>query len=372
MREEDLKRLEDPYPAENEFETAFARALGADCGKMHKLANTIADDLDPVTFGIGWWESGSLDLHRRILIGDYLVTVGRAVQTNLVEARLHLLEAEDAWSKLSGNVRTSLRTTGTAVNKPASPADELLFYMGPLHAAGAIRALASAMDCLAGVIIGVAGLPTNIVKADWSHISKSSLKSTTAALSAQYSMISSAIDAVDAAGPPGWLDWLLGMRNMLVHRGRRLVTYNIRPLGGGVLTVAVQSPVEALIAEYLLPNDPQSTDADVWRLLGPDQCLLTERAGLTIAGCVRSVKLVVESVAEAASVLWQQRKLSPTFINQPEKQWPLVASMAAASFNGYSPGASPVAAGAIETGPESVDRLIAAGVTAKDRGTVWP
>jgi hypothetical protein len=29
------------------------------------------------------------------------------------------------------------------------------------------------------------------------------------------------------AGPPGWIEWLLGMRNTDVHRGRRVVTHNI-------------------------------------------------------------------------------------------------------------------------------------------------
>jgi len=372
VREEDLRKLEDPYPETGDDETAFAKALGADCEKMHGLANAIARDLDPIDFGIGWWASGSLDLHRRILIGDYLVSVSRAVETNMVEARLHLLEAEDAWSRQSGSIRTSLRTTGSAVTKPDCPADELLFYLGPFNAAGVIRALASAMDCLAGVIIGTTGIPLNIVRADWRHISQFSFKSSSGALGAQQLVIKSANDAIQDAGPLGWLDWLLSMRNMLVHRGRRLVTYNIRPLGGGKLTIAVQSESDALVAEYLLPNDPQSTDADVWRLLGPDQSLLTEPAVLTLGGCLRSVKFVVESVAEAATFLWESRRASPTIIDQPEMQWPIIAPPNSTIFSGYSPGASPVAPGSIESGAEFVNRLIAAGVTGANRKTVWP
>src|ERR1700722_14519241 len=100
------------------------------------------------------------------------MSVSRAVQTNMTEARLHLLEAEDAWSRLSGTVRTTFRTSGIPIDKPISPADELWFYLGPLHATGAIRALASAMDCLSGVIIGTVGLPINIVRADWSDLEK--------------------------------------------------------------------------------------------------------------------------------------------------------------------------------------------------------
>jgi hypothetical protein len=37
-----------------------------------------------------------------------------------------------------------------------------------IHYAGIVRALASALDCLAGAITGVAGLPTSILKADFS------------------------------------------------------------------------------------------------------------------------------------------------------------------------------------------------------------
>lgn len=372
VREQDLKKLREPYPETAEFDMAFAQAIGAGCDKMHQLAKLVASDLDPTDFGIGWWASGSLDLHRRILIGDYLISVSRAVQTNMTEARLHLLEADDAWIRLSGNIRTALRTSGMPIDKPISPADELWFYLGPLHATGAIRALASAMDCLAGVIVGTVGLPVNIVRADWSDLEKIAARTNSGLLSEQMSVTTTALDAVGSAGPSGWLDWLLDMRNMLVHRGRRLVTYNIRDLGAGNLIVAVPSPIDAVVADYLLPSDPQSTDADVWRLLGPDQSLLTEPAGLTIAECVRSVKAVIESVAGAATELWAARKLAPTLIEQPERQWPTVVAASSTSFRGYSPGASPVIAGTFSTGPESVDRLVAAGVTGNNKRIVWP
>ena len=49
---------------------------------------------------LGWWAPYP-GTSRRILISDHLYNCVRSVETNLVEARLHLIEAMDFWERES-------------------------------------------------------------------------------------------------------------------------------------------------------------------------------------------------------------------------------------------------------------------------------
>src|SRR6266851_4576567 len=87
--------------------------------------------------------------------------------------------------------------------------------------AGIIRALASALDCLAGVIIGVAALPLNILRADFDKARAKLAKingAANAGASMQAQLAKQLEDAISAAGPQGWLGWTIDFRNMLAYR----------------------------------------------------------------------------------------------------------------------------------------------------------
>jgi hypothetical protein len=56
------------------------------------------------------------------------------------------------------------------------------------------------------------------------------------------------------AGPTGWIDWLLAMRNMLVHRGRRIVSWNI--------VRGEHDNIEGFVIN--LPRSPELTEVDAW------------------------------------------------------------------------------------------------------------
>jgi hypothetical protein len=85
-----------------------------------------------------------------------------------------------------------------------------------------------------GCIVGVAGLPSNLIKADLGPALKSLDKQSSG--NQILAQIQSDLEQTEAnAGPAGWRDWLLGMRNTDVHRGRRTVTWsaNGRPVSPG-------------------------------------------------------------------------------------------------------------------------------------------
>lgn len=100
MRDKWRKRIEAAYTKEELSPegggSRVADRLGVDLKSVDQLAAAIYADLDEEKCGIGWWvDFGSAK--RRIIVSDYLHQSVAALNRNLIEARLHQLEAESAW-----------------------------------------------------------------------------------------------------------------------------------------------------------------------------------------------------------------------------------------------------------------------------------
>src|SRR5688572_25814151 len=54
--------------------------------------------------------------------------------------------------------------------KPTCALDQLPGRLATLHVVGCLRALNSALDCLAGTIVGVAAIPTDIQRATFGSV----------------------------------------------------------------------------------------------------------------------------------------------------------------------------------------------------------
>lgn len=204
-----------------------ADPLGLYLAMSVALGDEIVDDLDKAVHGIGWWKAyQDLDPQTRILLSDYLAACARAIPDNLVEAQVERLEhdhaAEDFRKWLSRGVTSGERST---VEPPRSSYEELAIHRVQTHLAGVLRAWGSALDCVGGCIIGVAGLPSNLVKADLDTALKFLAKESPG--DQVLTQLQADLQQAEAvAGPAGWRDWLLGMRNTYVHRGRRNVTWS--------------------------------------------------------------------------------------------------------------------------------------------------
>lgn len=89
MRREDLRHFEEPYVESRvEVDRRFHASIGADVPSASVQVREILNDLEYVTHGIRWWD---LPDEERILISDYLYQCAFAIETNLVEAKLHIL-----------------------------------------------------------------------------------------------------------------------------------------------------------------------------------------------------------------------------------------------------------------------------------------
>ncbi|MET9618116.1 hypothetical protein [Kitasatospora indigofera] len=303
---------------------------------LSAVHEAILSDLDPQAGGVSWW-AGHLDTPRRILIGDYLLSLTRSTEDNLVEAAMHVhrfseaQEAETQWFKRRALTR-SLRgerwldpDRETANRRVEAEA----------HLGGFFRAVGSVMDNLAGLVIGVAGLSTKIVRADISHLSldkpspKGALPDGLPGRAVQLELIGELKAAIND-GPEDWLPWLDHMRNTLVHRARRL-------------TFSLQDPRQPSGFLHPLCQAPDWTDAEAIARSGgrPLADCLTEDATVTMQGALLTAVNVTRLCASAAARTWAERRTKPDLIMQPQQQWPQLANGRQTNFQGWDPGRLP-------------------------------
>ena len=238
MRRSDIDRLNKPYgTAQDVPSPGPAKTLGVDAPALIALEEVIVEDLSTGSpFGVKWWapEPGT---SRRILVSDQLLCCVTSTETNLVEAALHWLEFLDYSEQESDLFADAIQRSGKGfvVKSPKRerPIDDIVLDMCDLHILGVARSLAGALDCLAGAIIGVLALKTSILRADFGTVYTRILprlpSPTNEGQQKQADFAKSVKDIVAGAGPAGWLEWVLDLRNMLIHRGRRLTISQFVP-----------------------------------------------------------------------------------------------------------------------------------------------
>lgn len=379
MRHPDLKRLKEPYPGDTtEPSPGPAAALGVEVPCWGRLEQEILGDLSlQPPFGIGWW-APQPGTSRRILISDQLYCCTRSVQDNLIEAGLHWLEfldCADRESDLMANA-VAIKNGQVLVNAPRrqSPFEDVGTQLVRLHAAGVVRALSGALDCLAGSIVGVLALPTRILKADFGGVrgllkKKMTVTSPSEGERAQADFGGRLETLIGAVGAAGWLDWTLAFRNMLVHRGRRIEIGQFVPREP-VLYGPDGKAVPRVRVVTQLPLDPGRSDVEVF--LDPSITpVLTEDAEQTLSGLVASTRLLIDRMGEALLEVWCWRRLHPDKLQQPKTQWPDGASTYSLGFSGYAPGSFSYSPSQFMTHPVVVRRMRAAALDDKTRSQ-WP
>lgn len=275
-------------------------------------------DLDLDEYGIGWWE---LPTWQRILISHQLIEAVGDVCKNLLEAKVH----HSSWLDRRETEREQLRykpmAGGFTVPRHGdSPDDDLSGAVLSAHMTGFFRAIGSTLDCLGATIIGVAGLPTDLRYGDWKSAGKALPKVPDVEERVQVDT------AIHEPGPPGWDEWAVGMRNMQVHRPRRMHFTYIRPIyESGPKTV-----------EYL-PRVPLRSEVEaVLDAGGPRGQLLHEDAADTLGGILQSTVYTVEVLSGRLLELWRDRRADPSWIAQSPKQWPKWNPPTAPGFEGYT------------------------------------
>ena len=348
MRAADLARLSEPYPEALEPTEEDARAaIGIKLPHWASLESEIFSDfVEQQPYGIGWWAPDP-GTSRRILIADQLSCCLASVAGNMTEAALHWLEYLDASDRDSARLAHAVKVlpSGPVIDlpRPRSVSEQLAPDLVRMHHAGLIRAIASSLDCLAGVIIGVAALPHSILKADFKQARTVLARiddAASAGAKAQADFAARLESAIVAAGPQGWLDWTLDLRNMLVHRGRRIELGQYLPITPVLLGPDGKPAPRARRVSHL-PRDPGRSDIEVF-IDTPWKMVLHEEGTRTLQGLMNSTLLLLEAAAGHLLDLWRWRRAHPGDLRQPADQWKNGPSKQSTGFNGYAPGSLPL------------------------------
>lgn len=261
----------------------------------------------------------------------------------MTEAGLHWLEYLGASDRDNARLADAVKLgpSGPTISPPRSrnALEQLCPEFIRIHQAGIIRALASTLDCLAGVIIGVAAMPLGILRADFGKVRAVLAKidgAVNAGANMQAQLAAQLEAAIAAAGPQGWLDWTLDFRNMLVHRGRRIELGQYLPVEP-VLFGADGQPVPRARRVSHLPRDPGRSDVEVF-LDMPWNTVLHEEGQRTLQGLMNSTTQLVQTMAPHLLNLWQWRRNHPGDLRQTAEQWKNGPSTQSTGFNGYAPG----------------------------------
>lgn len=348
MRAADLARLNEAYPDGLEpTETDARAALGVDLPRWSSLETEVFGDfVEQQPYGIGWWAPNP-GTSRRILIADQLSCCLASVASNMTEAALHWLEYLDASDRDSARLAHAVKMlpSGPVIDPPPprSVSEQISPDVVRMHQAALIRAIASSLDCLAGVIIGVAALPHDILKADFKQARAVLARidgAASAGAKAQASFAARLESAISAAGPQGWLDWTLDLRNMLVHRGRRIELGQYLPITP-VLLGPDGKPAPRARRVAHLPRDPGRSDIEVF-IDTPWNMVLHEEGTRTLQGLMNSTVLLLEITAGHLLDFWRWRRAHPSDLRQPADQWKNGPSIKSTGFNGYAPDSLPL------------------------------
>lgn len=345
MRRTDRERLARPYGTPADLPTPGpAEALGVASEQLKRLEEAIFADFSPgPPFGIAWWVPGP-GTTRRVLIGDQLLVCAMSTRDNLIEAALHWIEfldyAEQESDMFADAVQVESGQVVVRAPRRERPLDDVVLDLCDLHLLGVARALSGALDCFAGVIIGVMALKTNILGASFGVVRRRVLPKLPPATNdgqRRQNDFAAALESLIArSGPAGWLDWVLDFRNMLIHRGRRLTTSQFVPRAPELYGPNGEIIRRARVVKQL-PRDPGRSDVEVLR--DPYSApVLTEEAPRTLEGLIRSTRDLVDSASAVLLDAWQWRRANPGALSQPREQWPAGVSTTSTGFVGYAPG----------------------------------
>lgn len=365
MRPEDEARLEEGFrtddPKQHELETD--QRLGLNWPGVQELRDMILNDLsERPPYGIGWWtpKCDRVTPHR-ILIGDYLYTCAANVAHHRVAARIHWLEYR---SHLENEV--FIPTHESVLGPPESPHAFLRRgTMADIHRNGLLYALASTLDCLAAVIIGIVPLPLPIKTASFRKTRRCIERSEAPECATATGRLKDIFDKTDREG---WVDWMLDYRNTLVHRGRRQ-QFNELESASAIVTPS-GLPARSRARRYL-PSKPALSDIEAFLAANSeDEFALREDACQTLRGLLDRETRLVEGVVAVLLEVWRERKDEPTRHQPFVKQWPVSKVGDVCGFTGFERSRSEMTGESILANP-TLRRRLAASLVDDSRRHEW-
>lgn len=315
MRETDIQRLAAATRTSPLDDPQGLVALGIPLPNLERLDEAVLNDLtNGPPYGISWWED-SIPTGTRIAISDQLYSCIQSISQNLIESQLHWLEFLD-WTKRANELSLSGNRNALAIIAPKAKS---------MCQVGVIRSLCSSLDCLAGAIIAITALDEDVLKANFLRVKtklkklqKSRIDDLNFTRNLQVKFSEEFLRMIESSGPAGWVEWMFGYRNMVVHRGRRIESGQFVQNREALTS---ELPTEVRWINHF-PTDPNRSDVeDFSDHESLDRSLLAEDSQTTINGLIKSTINLTESTSDLLFDIWNERRKSPSEVLQPGSQW---------------------------------------------------
>lgn len=330
--------------------------------RLDGLIAQLEEDLDVTGYGLAWLQAMPA---LRILVSDYTVCAVYSCRQGLREAGYHISEYDRALDDRKGTYLAYVQSvpdgTVPAPHDPPSELQELEYLRRDASAAGFFRALGTAFDSLGVAICAIGGLPVSVIDRFTFKLllAMSSAMKGRLRVAEQIVLLDNLEAAVAEAGPPSWADWVSDMRNMLVHRPRRLWVGLMQPVMEG-------GRAESVELEFFLPRSPEWTDVEEWRAATTiRESLLVDSGAETLSGVYQSAVTLVEKMSDALVNVAALRRKHPGVISQPVVQWrpsTLPKTKTAGRFAGYDSHKPPLNLDRLVVSPREERRIRAASV----------
>lgn len=341
---------------------------------LDRLGFVLRNDLDPIGMGLSWMGG---DTATRILLSDHLVGTLDTLGQNITASNYHLTGFERANTTIDSltlkHWQQSLRKgTRPHAIAPASSKREESLCARDSHVAGFFRAIGSQLDNAAVVVSVIGALPVDVVEMfTWGTLRRTFEGRQSNTFVWEQEALRAWIKlAQETAGPRGWLEWSLSMRNMLVHRPRRVWTQRVVPSPENGFPVRLRTSL-------MLPREPELATVEVMRDgAGLNESLLREDAFVTMSGVLESTSRFTEAICAYLISLVDSRRRDPALLVQPPEQWrgkSVLPKIRLDRFEGYRPqSVHPLQTGdSLNTNDPLTRRLTAAAVFDGQRDQ-WP
>ena len=361
-----------PLDANDDPEVTTESHLGLRLPMIRALGSTIGNDLvDELPYGIGWWQPNCDELRpQRIMVSDHLVACCASIPRHLVIAKYRWLEFQAFMEETDSVFGETIARGRPHRNAWEFLAEELTDAAG----SALIVSLSSALDCLASVAIGVIAMPMDIKKGSFQMVHRKlhSIRESKCSPATREHVTKCAPDLdqmIEACGPAGWLDWMLGYRNLLIHRGQRIVMHNPVP---ATPVLAPDGYPARWHANAALPRHPRLGEIEACVAAESlAELTLSEHPQDTLQGIFESTVGFVEMLGEQLEEIWRVRRRTPNSSPQAlQHQWSTFGQPDLSEFVGYRPKSIQEEPGELRINPRLGKRLGAAALMDHQMG-LW-
>ncbi|NQX25685.1 hypothetical protein [Curtobacterium sp. VKM Ac-2852] len=347
------------------LETALIQP-GVDASEQ--MESMLAGDLHAIIWRHDPHDPGGADLR------DYVLGAARSVRSNLHSALVQLESYREARYKSDNALILWISSQGSASQStnymPAGQHIEELSTRLNAHQQALFTALGAALDCTAAVCVAVSGLRMNVRRADMpallptsddanfptegrSDSLKKAMRPAPEHLAElQHQILRGISGSYMAAGPSGWLRWMLDARNTAVHREQ---STNYIFFEGDKRT--------GWTIHRKLHRHPQMSNLQSVRSSdSPAAMLLEEDALVTMEECIRATSFLVQGVGAVVEAEWAKRRIALDIRVPISVQWDKAKPSA---FDGFKPGSAkfePKPGTVLVMNPRDGARLAAGGV----------